>query len=412
MDDSGAGQAIDPDLRASMELASAFRMKSTSAIEAAEDPRILLKLAEDRSIEGRKRLIGSISDVFSEHGTEMTEREHALMNEILRKLVREFEMGVRKELAERLAAKENAPHELIVSLANDEIEVARPILLESTVLRTPELIEIIQNRTREHQLAIAMRRSVNELVSDALVETGDTDVITALLQNQNAQITEAALIYLVDEARRVDGYQEPLVRRKELPVQLARKMCLWVSAALRRHILDNFEIDPSELDDELESTLGARGATRANAADEQPLVPARKLAQRLAMNDQITPDILVQSLRRGEIGLFEALFGQISGLTSPRLQRVLYEPSGKDLAICCRALEIGRSHFSILYLLTRKGQAGATAAAPRDIAKVMAYFDRVEIAGARKVLRQWQRNPDYLEAIEEVEEQRYGISPS
>ena len=387
-----------------------------SAMEAAEDPRILLKLAQDRSIEGRKRLIGSISDVFSEHSTEMTEREHALMNEILRKLVREFEMSVRKELAERLAAKENAPHELIVTLANDEIEVARPILLRSTVLRTPELIEIIQNRTREHQMAIAMRRSVDEVVSDALVETGDTDVITTLLQNPKAQITEAALIYLVDEARRVDSYQEPLVRRNDLPEKLARKMFLWVSAALRHHILEHFDIDPGELDDELESAAIApetgTGADIRGDGQERHVVPAQKLAQRLAMNDQITPDILVQSLRRGEIALFEAIFGQISGLTSPRLQRVLYEPSGKDLAICCRALEIGRSHFSVLYLLTRKGQAGAAVADPREVAKVMSYFDRVEVTAARTVLRQWQRNPEYLEAIEEVEEQRYGISPS
>jgi uncharacterized protein (DUF2336 family) len=395
-----------------MELRSTIRMNSMSAMEAAEDPRILLKLAQDRSIEGRKRLIGSISDVFSEHSAEMTEREHALMNEILRKLVREFEMSVRKELAERLAAKENAPHELIVTLANDEIEVARPILLESTVLRTPELIEIIQNRTREHQMAIAMRRSVDEVVSDALVETGDADVITTLLQNQNAQITEAALIYLVDEARRVDSYQEPLVRRNELPEKLARKMFLWVSAALRHHILEHFDIDPGELDDELEGAAIAPAPRGGEAAREKHVVPAQKLAQRLAMNDQITPDILVQSLRRGEIALFEAIFCQISGLTSPRLQRVLYEPSGKDLAICCRAREIGRSHFSVLYLLTRKGQAGSAVADPREVAKVMSYFDRVEIAAARTVLRQWQRNPEYLEAIEEVEEQRYGISPS
>ena len=145
-------------------------MKGSQIYDTPEDPRLLLKMAQDRSVQGRKALVNTISDLFSERASGLSEREHALMNDILGKLVHDFEMSVRQELAERLAARENAPHELIVALANDEIEVARPILMESSVLETPELIEIIKNRTREHQLAIAMRRSVNEIISDALVE--------------------------------------------------------------------------------------------------------------------------------------------------------------------------------------------------------------------------------------------------
>ena len=371
---------------------------------------MLLKMAQDRSVQGRKALVNSISDLFSDRASALSEREHALMNDILAKLLREFEMSVRQELAERLSARENAPHELIVALANDEIEVARPILLESMVLQTAELVEIIKNRTREHQLAIAMRRSVNEIISDALVETGDNDVITALLQNDHAEITEATLIYLVDEARRVDSYQEPLVRRHDLPAALARKMCLWVSAALRSHILDRFEIDPGALDDDLE-VVSTAAAEAAGKASQDVQAPAETLAKHLAVRDKINPDILIQTLRRGEIGLFEALFGQTSGLTSPRLQRVLYESSGKDLAVACRALGIGRSHFSVLFLLTRKGSGGREVADPRDVARVMTYFDRMDPEGAATVLKQWQRHADYLEAIEEIEEKRDGSSP-
>ncbi len=372
---------------------------------------MLLKLAQDRSVQGRKDLVNSISDLFSERASDLTEREQALMNDILGKLVHEFEKSVRKELAERLSAKENAPHELIVALANDEIEVARPILRQSTVLQTPELIEIIKNRTREHQLAIAMRRSIDEIITDALVETGNSDVITALLQNPNAQITDATLIYLVDEARRLDSYQEPLVRRRDLPASLARKMYHWVSAALRSHILETFDIDPTDLDDELE-VVSSVAAQAQIEADQSLPAPAQTLAKTLAKRDEINPDILIQTLRRGEVGLFEALFGQISGLTSPRLQRVLYEPSGKDLAIASRALGIGRSHFSILFLLTRKGTGGREVADPRDVARVMSYFDRMDLGGAGQVLKQWQRRADYLEAIEEIEEKRNGSSPS
>ena len=200
----------------------------------------LIKVAQDRSVQGRKSLVDRISDLFSEKGTGLSERERALMTEILNKLIHDFEMSVRRDLADRLANKPNTPGELIMVLAKDEIEVARPILLRSKVLQDPHLIEIIHNRTHEHQLAIAMRQSVSETVSAALIDTGDLDIIKALLENPTSAINQATMEYLVEESRRVDEFQEPLVQRKELSPDLAARMYGWVSAALRAHILENF----------------------------------------------------------------------------------------------------------------------------------------------------------------------------
>jgi uncharacterized protein (DUF2336 family) len=90
----------------------------------------LLKLAQDRSIQGRRSLAAAMSDLFDEQESVLSDREHALMTDILNKLVNEFETEVRKELAERLAEKQHAPRNLVLALANDEIEVARPILMK------------------------------------------------------------------------------------------------------------------------------------------------------------------------------------------------------------------------------------------------------------------------------------------
>lgn len=51
----------------------------------------------------------------------LSERERSLMTEISNDLIHDVEMAVRRALAERLALKENAPHELVGILANDEI---------------------------------------------------------------------------------------------------------------------------------------------------------------------------------------------------------------------------------------------------------------------------------------------------
>ncbi len=143
------------------------------------------------------------------------------MGEILRQLVRDVELTMRKAIAERLSRKPDAPHALIIELANDQIDVAHPILKDSDVLRDVDLIEVIRHRTMEHQLAVAMRKTLSAGVSAALVETGNQDVIATLLNNHGATITREVMDYLVNETKRVDAYQNPLVRRPDLPPDLA-----------------------------------------------------------------------------------------------------------------------------------------------------------------------------------------------
>ncbi|HEX9791653.1 MAG TPA: DUF2336 domain-containing protein [Kiloniellales bacterium] len=363
----------------------------------------LLDLALDRSVEGRRALTHSIGDLFSEGGTTLSDRERALMADILRKLIRDCEMAVRRDLSERLAKAGNPPHDLILALANDEIEVAQPILTDSQVLRDIELIQIIRHRTHQHQLAIAMRRSVSEYVSDALVETGNVDVIKTLLENQDAHISEATMEYLAEESQRVDSYQEPLINRHDLNPELAKRMYLWVSAALRQHILEHFEVHPGQLDDHLEGVAEAISQNpEQHPAPVSATQSATALANKLAKKKQITPDFLIQVLRQGEIALFEAMFGALSGLPAPRLQRVLYDSGGDGLALACRALDIPKSTFATIFLLSRKRSPGQTVVNPRDLARALQLYDRAKPQDAKEVIKMWSRDADFLDAVEQI----------
>src|SRR5262249_35449915 len=135
-------------------------------VNAEQDSAHLLDLARDKTVAGRRALVATVSDLFFVRGDALSDRERSLMSEILRQLIHDVEIEVRRALADRFAREERAPKELIATLANDAIEVAHPILLHSTVLHDEELIEIVHHRTLEHQLAIAMRASVSERVSE------------------------------------------------------------------------------------------------------------------------------------------------------------------------------------------------------------------------------------------------------
>jgi uncharacterized protein (DUF2336 family) len=359
----------------------------------------LFDLARDKTVAGRQALTATVTDLFFSSGNSLTDRERSLMAEILRQLINDVETSVRRTLAEKLAVRKDAPRELILQLANDEIAVAHVILEHSDVLRDEELIEIIHHRTLEHQLAIAMRKSVSEQVSEALVETGHVDAITTLLENPSARISAATMAYLVEQSRRLDTYQNPLLKRPELGEDLARRMYWWVSAALRKHILANFAIDASEFDDALEGTVTDLAARRDIEKSK-----SAELADNLSEEAAITPQLLVQSLRQGEIALFEAMFAKLTGIRLKLVRRLLFERGGEGLAIACRAMAIEAPLFASIYLLSRKARPSDPPPVRGEVKRILELYEQMSHEAAGHLLKKWQRDHEFLKAVWQIDQ--------
>ena len=364
-----------------------------------DDLEYLFELARDKTVAGRRMLVATIGDLFFSQHDILSDRERALMTEILRQLIHDVEVSVRRALAERLSEQPLAPHELVIALANDEIEVAHPLLVNSDVLQDLELIEIIRNRTLEHQLAIGIRKSVSEEVTDALIATDSVDVIKTLLENHHAKISQRTMEYLVEQSQRVDTYQNPLLRRPDLETTLAKRMYWWVSAALRSYILERYEVDPGELDETMESTVKA-----LTEGDGEFKPKAVALADELADRKEITPALIVKTLREGEVALFAALFGKYTGIRLQLVQRMLFEPGGEGLAIACKGSGIDKSTFASIYVLTRKARGRDSVNHLADMAGILGLFDRIKEDAAGMLLKKWQRDPNFLRAIWQIEQ--------
>ncbi len=361
----------------------------------------LLSMALDRSVKGREALARTIGQLFSEEEVALSELERALMTDILGKLISDVEKLVRQALSEELAVTKTVPHELILMLANDDIEVARPILMNSDILKDQDLVDIIKSRTHQHQLSIALRNELSSEVSDALVNTGKKDVIKTLLENKNAAISELTLEYLADQSRRIDDFQEPLINREDLPTHLAERMYWWVSAALRDHILKNFPVDIQDVDNKIQSSVH-------KLVDKDKIkptlhAPATKLAQKLKQNNLLTIDSLVQSLRQGEVELFESMFCEMSGFRPGGLRKALYETKGEGIAILCLAMGIPKQTFATIFLLSRKGNPRGHTTDPRDLSRAMLIYDKVNRDDAQLITDSWRMDPKYQDAISEIE---------
>jgi uncharacterized protein (DUF2336 family) len=368
-----------------------------AAFAAAPDIANLLDLARDHTRDGRATLVDAVGNLFVAREGGLSQRESALISEILCKLIEDVETSVRQTLAERLSDRRDAPRDLIVQLANDEISVARPLLLDSPLLDDPVLIEIVRHRSREHQLAVAIRGGISVPVSDALIATGDGGVIKALLENDSADISLLAFEYLVEQARRTDEFHEPLIDHRHLPAELASKVYWWVSANLRDRIIGKFAIDPIALDETLQ--LAVRDMIAE--ADEQASGQAGKaseLVDHLWRSNAIDSKLLIQVLREGEIPLFEAMYVKIADLPIDTVKTLLYEPGGEHLAVSAKAARISKPDFASIFLLSRQGRPGDQTVDPEELSRVLTYYDTLNGEVAHEMVRDWRRNPDLITA--------------
>jgi uncharacterized protein (DUF2336 family) len=369
--------------------------------EGTIDTNYLFKLARDKSSEGRAALASVINGLFDEQGEAITDRERHLMMNILHGLVHEVEVSVRRNISARLAQMPDAPIDLIQELANDDIDVAYPILTQSKVLRDEDLVDVIRLRTHEHQLAVTLRTDISEDVSAALVEQGNEQVVVSLLKNQTAKISQATLEFLIDESRRMDSFQDPLLHREDLREDLAKRMFMWVSAALRRHIVERYALDADTVDDLLEQ------AAREEINNTIARKPAagQELRRTLSEEGVISPNMVVAALLDGEASLFLKLFSALTNLNDILTSRIIFEEGGEALAIACKAVDVPEMQFSVIYDRTRKARAKRMS--PQDAAKrrkeLLDLYHRILPEDAAKVLRRWQRGSDFLSAIRELD---------
>lgn len=358
-------------------------------------PEELLALARDKGAESRSRLSKVISDLFSGGAEVLSDRERMLMFSILHSVFKDIEFSVRKNIAENLSGAIDIPSDFLSALANDDIEVAYPILTRCDVIKDTELIEVVRHRTLEHQMAVAARKGVSPEVSDALVDTGRKDVIKTLLENQDAMISQKTMAYLVEESRRVDDFQEPILSRDELPADLAKRMFLWVSAALRKHIVETYKLDEATIDDLLEKAANQNDLPNGNKAAE--------LADSIGDADAITSDMLISALDSGQVRLFVSLLARKSRMREQLITRMLFESGGEGLAITCKALAMSQKDFLTVFAYSRRADPKGMQNFVREKRQAQDFFAKLTDDAAMSVLRNWQRDKDYLAAIRQLD---------
>ncbi|MBL4601556.1 MAG: DUF2336 domain-containing protein [Emcibacteraceae bacterium] len=367
----------------------------SDTINTGKEIQNLIKLAHDNSTDGRADLFNGITDLIETQHQQISSTEIDLMMDILGTIISDIEISLRKKLSLKLADNDDVPVELIILLANDEIEVANPVLIQNTLLTDKELVSIIQRKSRQHQLSIAARKMLSSEVSRELISTDDDGVIVTLLTNQSAKIDNASIEKIVEKSKTREVLQPPLIRREDLPKHVAARMYSWISMSLKQELLEIHSFSAEDLEETIASSIDemkSEDDKNINIVDsEKTLIKKLKKANKLHIS------FLMKSLRQGNIRLFELAFAEILNIPDNIMCNVLYERGPAALAIACCAAKIDKSVFLTIFRLTREAKMMDTELSQAEIEHTYSQFVNTDEQRAKSILHKWvedsARNP-------------------
>ncbi|WP_409020476.1 DUF2336 domain-containing protein [Brevundimonas vesicularis] len=273
-------------------------------------------------------------------------------------LTRQAERDIRRLLAERMAHTDWAPPALIRFLAADEIEIARPVILASPLLRDADLIDLLERTSIEHQIQVAQRPGLGEPVASHIVQQARPAVMVALASNDTARLTNETLSALINHASTVTALRAPLARHDGLDQTLALKLYPWVGEALRQIILSRFDIAPAELSQAIE-TAGRQAAGLAGHLDDNA---ASRLIQKLREADELSLAYLLRAAREGRLSLFSHGLAALGEFNPTEVTRALNAESARPLFLACTAVGLDRAAFPALLVSLQAHNSGL----PRD----------------------------------------------
>lgn len=319
-------------------------MRPQSLIERLQT--IIDRLAKDATGD-RTAAVGELAEFVAAIGTEgPATRFQILAVELVRAIIREIETPLRRLVAERLSQDASVAPSVLRVLANDEIEVAWPVLSASRALGEADLIAIASSSSAAHRTAIAGRADVTLALSECLTSFGELDVLRTLLSNQSARISRETFAVIADLARGWPDLHDPLSRRADLPTVIAFEMLGWIADALHGFLYKRLSVDP-----------GALRAIVAGAAEEAAsrmeadgrvfsLLDGMLGGWGTWQDDRVVG--FLELVRAGRADLFEVALAQHLGEPLRLVRQACRDGQFGELALMCRARDMGRITFAAM----------------------------------------------------------------
>ena len=277
----------------------------------------------------QSRIVMGVADLYADQSQAQAQRDR--LASVFVELVRTVESEVRRALSERIGSADWLPRDLAVMLANDEIEIARPVITASPLLNDEDLLALLSKASIDHRLQVALRPGISATVSDAIIQSDEPLLMSALANNTLACLPDDGLERLISAAERVVGLRQPLTTHPLLTEKLAEPLYAWVGDALQVELCARFPAHAEQL--------------KAALRDSVQLAQDARVAMKLHDTGRLNPATLLRFLRERRQGLFLQSLCLLAEIRTDELDDLIHRPSARHLYLVCLAAGLERAVF-------------------------------------------------------------------
>jgi uncharacterized protein (DUF2336 family) len=386
-------------------------MSDTLQLGLAETPPLEAEKPKNRS---RLALLKRLADVVSLPSSRVNSFERSVTADLLVEILRDADFDERGRVARRISTLAEIPNCLIRLILRDDIDIAAPLLLDSTALSDADLLDCIKSSTGAHRRLIAQRRGVSEVVTEALVELGETLVVEALLRNDQSRLSPPAIEHIVAMTQHQSHLASMLLRRPELRPNHAYVMFWWAEADARRTILQRFAVSREVLQEAAGDVFPMAAAEGwQDALTRKALQFIERRQRNRAAIEKSPYDSLEDAIAGAEAGMTREVAEEIAYLAGVKPMtgaKIMTDIGGEPLAVLCKATGLPRASLRQLWRALRRPEATEAGEPTEAITRVMAIFDMVAVDRAQTVLRYWNwslssaMTPALMQAIREADD--------
>ncbi len=292
------------------------------------------RLLHDSSPDRRADTAAKVAGQFDSGALSQSERR--LAEDIFRTLARDAEVVVREALAANLKSCPDLPPDVARRLAADVDAVALPVLQFSEVLSANDLIAIVREGQQNRQLAIASRAHVPEQVSDALIDNGDATVVARLIDNEGAEITEAAYDRAVAAHGQQGSVGDSLARRGNLPPSVAARMIALVAEQLQDYLIRRSSLSPDAATDLILQARERALVDLVSVEGDGDEAELARLVEQLSSAGRLSPWLMLRTLCFGDLAFFEASLARLARVPVVNARILIHDEGELGLSSLCR----------------------------------------------------------------------------
>jgi uncharacterized protein (DUF2336 family) len=322
-------------------------------------------------------MLHQITELFLQHVGHYSAEQLDLYDGVLNELVAKVEIAARIKLAQRLAAIDRAPTKTTNSLAlDDEIEVAEPILAQSSALSDDTLMQCIAIKGQKHLHAIATRKIISEPVSHQLIAKGDKVVLGTLACNPGAAISDPSFGMLIQKGADDEWLLECVAGRKDIPSHHLRALLSKASEIVRERLT---KAHP-ELRWIIEDIFPSRTSTTSRPA---ALSIDYKTAEGVVDSRELTEAVVIEYANAKQLGEIIVAVARLSGLSVFEIERLFVGRWTSPVAIILKSIGFQLRTVDAIY----RARLATHQAVEDDLTQTKAEFIAIRHPTAQRIVR-------------------------